>query len=252
MNIAKKIPAFLLATVLLVAQMGVAAADSGVPPNSPTPSKHPEHACAVSFQGITLSVDGNSKYVEADYTFDENCRPVLVAVRRGDHLPEADKPQNAVESATTTTNADPFSPFAASTQAAVTAATNVCHTETWETDFAYLRTVQVQNDTTWTWNGSSVTYWSVTATAKQYFTWWYRYNGPNANGGWNPYPTNVWGKADASFYCNGGPFCGGGPMYYITLEAWTNVNKSGNCSGYGVYSGTVIPGGHVLYRNWKD
>jgi len=41
-------------------------------------------------------------------------------------------------------------------------------------------------------------------------------------------------------------------MYYMTLQAWTNVDKSGICSGYGVYSGTVVPGGHVLYRTWKD
>lgn len=216
----------------------------------------PERPCEVNFQSMALSVGKNFKYVEADYTFDENCYPVLVAIRRGNNLPEMDEPQQAVQSSATTVEANLSSLLGplgnSTTQVAAVAATNTCHTETWETDVAYLRLVEVQNDTVWTWNGSAVTYWSVTATAQQYFAWWYRSNGPNASWSWNPYPTKIRGKANASFYCNGGPFCGAGPMYQITLQAWTNVDKSGNCSGNGFYSGTVVPGGHVLFRTWKD
>lgn len=255
MNIRKQIR-FGFVTLIVISLLFVNAANVAAQGGEAGESGEPGRVCVVSFQGVTLSVDSNFKYIEAEYTFDKNCRPVLVATRRGDNLPETDQPQQAVESFTTTVKADPFSlsePFGDSTaQAAAVAATNTCHTETWETDLAYARLIEVQNDTVWTWNGSTVTYWSVTATAHQYFTWWYRYNGPNASWSWNPYPTKIRGKADASFYCNGGPFCSGGPMYYMTLQAWTNVDKSGICSGYGVYSGTVVPGGHVLYRTWKD
>jgi hypothetical protein len=192
-------------------------------------------------------VSDDKTYVEAEYAFDENCKPVLIAIRRG-HLAELKETQAAVTSATS----EPQVFSLDSSSAAASFTTSVCRTETWETDVIYVPVVKVQNETTYNWGGGVLQFWGVLGRSWEYFSWWYRYNGPNKNGWWDPYPTAAKGKADASYYCNGGPFCQGGPMYYITLEAWTRVDAWGGCSGWGVYSGTVIPGGHVLYRNWKE
>ena len=232
-------------TLLFVFQGPVAYAQPDPPPEKP---------CPVDFVTPRRSA-ARGMYIEVDYGFDENCRPVLIAVRTAP-LPVPEDEQQPVSTDTDQdTSEGRLAGRPAPLAALAAATTNVCHTETWETDFAYIRTTQVQNDTSYTWNGSAITSWGVTATKKLYFTWWYVSSGPSAS--FTLFPstgpiTNITGKAKASFYCNGGPFCANGPMYAITMNAYTYVNKSGGCSSNGTYSGTVIPGGHVLFRNWKN
>ncbi len=233
-----------LGTLLFGLQVPVVYAQPDPPPDKP---------CPVEFVGPRISAPRGG-YIEAEYGFDEGCRPVLIALRTGS-LPIPKDEQKPIDTDTgdaVYSGSEWLANWPAPLAALAAATTNVCHTETWETDLVYLRTTQVQNDTRYTWTGSAITSWGVTATKKIYFTWWYISSGPSASYSWNPQPTNLTGKAKASFYCNGGPFCAGGPMYSITMNAYTYVNKSGGCSGSGTYSGTVIPGGHVLYRTWKD
>jgi hypothetical protein len=248
MKFIKKYTAILLVLIVVITQSGVASAANNPSPGSP-PEQRPARKCVIKFEGSPISVIDSGNYVEAEYTVDDNCKPVLLEVREG-RLSDLKEEQIAVTSAASE-SAD-FSLKSHSDVSTAAINTNVCKTETWQTDFAYIATTRVQNETTYNWDGSYLNFWGVRGISSEYFYWWYRYNGPNKNGYWEPYPTAAKGKADASYYCNGGPFCQGGPKYYITLEAWTRVDAYGSCSGWGVYSGTVIPGGHVLYRNWKE
>ncbi len=233
--------------------VSTALAKSGNPPNPP-PFPTDKSPCAVDFQGITVSAPVG-EYVQVDYAFDEKCHPRLVAIKRGS-LPIPDDNQDPIGAQNTNTQGDMVLPRTASPLGAgfplLATGTNSCHTQTYETDFAFIKTVETENDTTYTWNGISITSWYGSAAAYPFFYWWYITSGPTFTATWTVYPTNLQTKGVASYICNGGSFCPNGPMYPITLNAYVNVDKNGGCSGNGTYSGTVIPGGHVLYYNWKD
>ena len=110
--------------------------------------------------------------------------------------------------------------------------------------------IAVQQDQTYSWNGSTVTLSNGSTTATLYFSWWHISSGPSNSAG---YITSqvAYSNGWARFYCDGGIFCSGGPAYYITLYAYMTVDYQGGCGGYGTYSGTVVPLGRVLYQVWK-
>jgi hypothetical protein len=210
--------------------------------------------CTVNFNTPQLSLIGNDKYIEAGYKFDNQCNPTLISIKRLDYIPPEVKEEPYSSKQTYTPHFSLEFPFQRG-DSSVTSSTNPCHTKTWETDVVYLTLIYAQNDTVYTWDGTRVSYFSVTGSWWQYFSWWYRYDS-SVNGDWNPYPTTVKSTVTGSFYCNGGPFCGGGPMYYITLYSKVTVTNNGSCSGQGQYSGTVcrLDGRNcfVYYSVWKD
>jgi len=217
-----------------------------------------EFGCVIQFTPPELQLEEKTKYAEAGYTFDEKCQPILESTLYLDYIP----PEKTASISSDATDGIEYSITESSTTAENSAlggnaitATNICHVKTWETDPVYLPVVEVRNDTTYTWNGSAVTYWRVSGWTIQHFSWWFTY-GLSTAGNWNPYPTNVWTRVNFLFYCNGGPFCQGGPMYYITLYARAYVNKSGGCSGTGTYSGTLCRlnglNCKMFYSVWKD
>lgn len=247
MRTISKFAMVVLVTALTLIQSGVATAAENTPPDStPSVQQTEKKSCFVQFGGIPISVQEHNTYVEVEYTFDENCKPILTAIRQG-QIADLKETQTAVTSATS--ESTEFSLTSGSRAASFS--TSVCYTETWEEDVIGLDVVKAQNETTFNWGGGVLQFWGVLGRSWEYFSWWYRSSGPNQNGWWDSYPIAAKGKVDASYYCNGGPFCQGGPMYHITLEAWTRVDAWGGCSGWGVYSGTVIPAGRVLYRNWR-
>lgn len=215
-----------------------------------------ELGCVIQFTPPELQLDEKTKYAEAGYAFDEKCQPVLESLLYLDYVPPERTETILPDSADEYSIAEATAPAENEALGDNTiAATNICHVRTWETDPVYIPVVEVRNDTTYTWNGSAVTYWRVSGWTIRHFSWWYAY-GLSTAGDWNPYPTNVWTRVNSSFYCNGGPFCQGGPMYYITLYARAYVNKSGGCSGTGTYSGTLcrLDGLNckVFYSVWKE
>lgn len=252
----KIVPSLLIATtLLLLAFSSPAGADEGIDGNH---FEESESGCVIQFTPPELQLDEKTKYAEVGYAFDEKCQPVLETSLYLDYVP----PEKAESILSNVTDEIEHSITEAITTAEneaggdnSVAATNICHVRTWETDPVYLPVVEVRNDTTYTWNGNAVSYWRVSGWTIRHFSWWFAY-GLSTAGDWNPYPTNVWTRANSSFYCNGGPFCQGGPMYYITLYARAYVNKSGGCSGTGTYSGTLcrLDGLNckVFYSVWKE
>lgn len=253
-NVKKLIMLFAFSIVLTSAsaiQAQTVQAQEEQPTDQPPTDQQP---CTVDFEGIPLTV-GDKQWAEAEYAMDENCQPVLVATRRG-RLPLPDDKQAPGEVVKGPDRHGQFSPqeaFSLSPTAPMMAAiTNTCTTETWETDFAFLRTVTNRNKTRYTWTGSGVTSWTVTPSVVTHFSWWFVSAGPFVSVDTSSLPSNLTTKTWATFYCNGGPFCSGGPLYFITLFSRDFMTSSGGCTGLGTYSGTVIPGGHVFQRTWKS
>ncbi len=255
----KVFSSLLLATILFAFATPVSADEKGIN----NYFERSQSGCVIRFTPPELKLDGETKYAEAGYSFDEKCQPIMESTLYLDYIPPErttaiSDTANSREYSTTESmdilESDTTAGNSAIGGNAITA-TNICHVRTWETDPVYIPVVETRNDTTYTWNGSAVTYWRVSGWTIQHFSWWFAY-GLSTAGDWNPYPTNVWTRVNSSFYCNGGPFCQGGPMYYITLYARAYVNNSGGCSGTGTYSGTLcrLDGLNckVFYSAWKD
>lgn len=188
-------------------------------------------------------------FAQAAYEFDKNCQPILTSQIRLDYVPASvlEPEQKPVEVKTA-----PIIPDRAFLKEEVYAPTtvNTCHLQTWEEDAPGLDMIAVQVDQTYSWNGSTVTLSNGSVSAFTYFSWWHINSGPSGNAGYQNSQV-AYSNGQAGFYCNGGPFCGGGPAYYITLYDYMTVDYQGGCGGYGVYSGTVVPLGRVLYNVWK-
>jgi hypothetical protein len=244
----------LFAVIMITGFIGIVEADTEYPITQS--DRESVDGCYLrDFEGPILTIEGNTRYMEVGYEFDENCTAKLISVISLDYIPREQ------EVTADTTNTSLVSQLGSETFALIDVnrlgilATNTCHTRIWETDPFYIPTVETRNETTYTWNGTSVSFWGASGSWHEHFSWWYR-SGSSVQGDWDPYPSNVTTRVTGSFYCNGGPFCGGGPMYHITLNARVFVNKSGSCSGSGTYSGTVCNLGglncKVFFSVWKD
>lgn len=224
---------------------------STVHANSSVPS-----GCAVSGALPTLHVGGRDGMVfaQAAYEFDANCVPVLVEYIRLDHVPDwvVFPEQAPVKFKTVPRRIVPLEGHAMSGFGTYSInAVNTCHAKTWEEDAPGLDMIWVQDDQIYTWNSSTVTLGQGSTSAGTGFSWWYINSGPTGTGGYYS-SQQAWAHGQAGFYCNGGPFCGGGPTYYITLKNDTTMDYLGGCSGYGSYTGSVVPGGRVTYNVWKS
>lgn len=206
-------------------------------------------ACTGSQAFPALYVGGKDGVVfaSATYEFDENCVPVLIEETRLNHLPQSviHPEQEPFETKTVSIlPPDPPQPSISPT------AVNTCHIKTFEEDIVGLDMIAVQNDQNYSWNGTTLTLSSGSVSATRYFSWWYISSGPSGSAGYHS-SSVAWATGNATFYCNGGPFCGGGPMYTITLRNNMTMDASGGCGGYGSYSGTIVPGGRVQYSVWR-
>ena len=211
----------------------------------------PNDGCTGSWAFPPLYVGGENGavFAQAAYEFDENCEPVLVEQIRLNYVPAfVEGEQEPVETRTVPI-IPPADPDEKDGDLGIDAV-DTCHLRTWEEDVIGLDMIAVQVDQTYSWNGRTVTLSSGSVTATTYFYWWYISSGPSGSSGY--YSSQVaYANGQASFYCNGGPFCGGGPAYHITLYDYMTVDYQGGCGGYGVYSGTFVPFGRVLYNVWK-
>jgi len=239
--------ALLVYTVLLAGPAQVLA-DSALQTDT-----DPSDGCTGTWTFPPLYVGGDDGVVfaQAAYEFDENCQPVLDDQVRLTYVPESVHAKRQKPFAIQTVPiAPPLPPNKDALDARGTEAVNTCHLQTWEEDAPGLDMVAVQIDQTYSWNGSTVTLSNGSISAMEYYSWWYLSSGPSGSAGYHSSQV-AYSNGQASFYCNGGPFCGGGPAYNITLYDYMTVDYQGGCGGYGTYSGTVVPFGRVLYNTWK-
>lgn len=211
----------------------------------------PEEGCTGTWAFPPMYVGGEDGVVFASraYEFDENCKPVLVEEIRLDYIPEwIERPEREPVEVKTATRTPPPPPTESGSSPE---AVNTCHVKTWEEDAPGIDMIAVQDDQNYSWNGSTVTLGQGSTSAATYLSWWYVSSGPTGTGGYYSSQT-AWANGQASFYCDGGPFCGGGPAYHITLKTYMTVDYLGGCGGYGTYSGTVVPFGRVLDSVWKS
>lgn len=234
----------ILSVILLFVSPTIGQADAAV-----NLDDDPNDGCTGSWVFPPLYVGGEDSavFAQAAYEFDENCEPALVDQIRLDYVPTTSNGEQKPFQTKTILIIPPSRP---DPQESGFEAVDTCHLRTWEEDVAGFDMIAVQVDQTYSWNGSTVTlsYGSVSATT--YLSWWYISNGPYGAAGYISSQV-AYSNGRAGFYCNGGPFCGGGPAYQITLYDYMTVDYQGGCGGYGVYSGTVVPAGRVLYSVWK-
>jgi len=206
--------------------------------------------CSGSWTFPPLYVGGadGAVFAQAAYEFDKNCQPILVSHVRLDYVPESvSQPERPPYRTETVPIVPPPPPHE---EGPGIEAVDTCHLRTWEEDAPGLDMIAVQVDQTYSWNGSTVTLSNGSTAATTYFSWWYINGSPYGWAGYNSSQV-AYSNGRASFYCNGGLFCGGGPSYHITLYSYMTVDYQGGCGGYGTYSGTVVPFGRVLYNVWK-
>jgi len=235
----------LLATAWFFAGITTVLADSAMQVDT-----DPSDGCTGSWVFPPLYVGGYDGVVfaQAAYEFDENCKPVLVNQARLHYVPDwiFQEEQESLEIKTV-----PIIPSPPPKEGGFgIEAVDTCHLRTWEEYAPGLDMIAVQVDQTYSWNGSTVTLSNGSVSATTYFSWWHISNGPSGAAGYHSSQV-AYSNGQASFYCNGAPFCGGGPAYHITLYDYMTVDYQGGCGGYGTYSGTVVPLGRVLYRVWK-
>ena len=206
--------------------------------------------CTGSWTFPPLSVGGEDGVVfaQAAYEFDENCNPVLANQIRLNYVPDSVlHPEQKPFETKTVPNIPPPPPYKGG---ASIEAVDTCHLRTWEEDAPGLDMIAVLVDQTYSWNGSTVTLSNGSTTATTYFSWWHLDSGPTGTAGYHSSQV-AWSNGEASFYCDGAPFCSGGRAYDITLYDYMTVDYQGGCGGYGTYSGTVVPLGRVLYNVWQ-
>lgn len=223
------------------------------------PRKNDQKVCTGTWKFPPLYVGGKDGVVfaEAAYEFDENCNPVLVSETRLTSVPTwvTNPSQQPVDEKTVEAVEVPASdqPNTQNNDLGVgdsILTVDTCQLRTFEEDVIYLDMIAIQTDQTYSWDNVKVTLSGGSTTATTYYPWWYRSSGPHATKGYTSSQV-AWARGDASFYCQGGPFCGGQPSYNITLYNDMTVDYQGGCGGYGTYSGSVVPAGRVRYRVWK-
>jgi hypothetical protein len=212
--------------------------------------------CTGSWQFPMLYVGGKDQtvFAQAEYKFDENCRPYLANKVELNYLPDSILHPSQQPVGSTTVQAETVFPvnfpdkFNDGENSILTV--NTCHLNTLERDIIHLNMIAVQTDQPYSWNNITVTLSGGSTTSARYYNWWYQGSGPHMTNGYTSSQV-AWAKGDSSYYCMGGPFCGGTPAYNITLYNNMVVDYQGGCGGYGTYSGTIVPAGSVVYSVWK-
>jgi hypothetical protein len=235
----------LLSIALLFSGPVAARADTGTHPDT-----NSKKGCTGSwtFPPLYVGGDDGAVFAQATYELDENCNPVQVDQVRLDHVPAS---VTGGEQKSFETKSVPIVPSSPDRAASFSPqAVNTCHVQTWEQDVVGAHMIASEVDQTYSWNGSTVTLGSGSVSATTYFAWWHRNSGPSGAAGY--YNSQVaYANGQAGFYCDGWPFCPGGPNFFTTLYENMTVDYQGGCGGYGSASGTIVPGGSVSYNVWK-
>lgn len=207
--------------------------------------------CQVDFEPAQLKLDGEMRFAEATYAFDDQCKPVLLESRHGKSIP-VDARRDSVTSSQTKKPATATAYLAGRT-ARIAASGSSCTVYLWEEDVVAVKMIGFENFTSWSMDGGAITGGQVTGRSYRYLDWWWFNGEPNVTIGYINEPYSAQSSASANFYCQGiGPVsnyvCGNSPAYEIVLQGNVVFDGGGGCSGTARYSGTVVPAGRVRFQ----
>ncbi|MBI4062148.1 MAG: hypothetical protein HY403_12060 [Elusimicrobia bacterium] len=202
----------------------------------------PQRVCMIHFKAPSLELKNDVRFAHARYIVDQNCEPRLAFAKFSQSIPGPAHvmSKDPVLSSRTATDLAGL-PTAGAT------ANLACTVVAWEQEVVYKRMIEIQNATTRNTDGESIQDATINAQSTTYFSWWNLIAGPFAEAWWVVEYTAAHTLAQASFDCNGGPFCQSGPSYPMTLKAETDIFANGRCSGYATYDGQLTPGGAFDY-----
>lgn len=208
-------------------------------------------SCQVDFEPAQLKLEGDTRFAEATYAFDEQCKPILLESRHGKTIP-ADVRRDPVTSSQIKKPATATASLAGGT-ARVAASGSSCTVYLWEEDVVAVKMIGFENFTSWSMDGGAITEAQVTGRSYRYLDWWWFNGEPNVTIGYINEPYSAQSSASANFYCQGiGPVsnyvCGNSPAYEIVLQGNVVFDGGGGCSGTARYSGTVVPAGRVRFQ----
>lgn len=218
-------------------------------PEALSPAPAVQRICKVHFKTPPLSLQAEEKYAQAQYRVNENCGLELVSIQRHTDIPKlssAQKPSSVPSIATAYLDRNANNPGIYPGPLGRRGSYN-CGVTVWEEEVAGMKVAQIENMTDWTTDSDNILHVDVNAESTTYFGWWYLISGPFARAWWITEYTQAHTLGQAGFNCNGAPFCVGGPLYYMTFKAHTDIFSSGSCIGSAEYDGQVIPGGSVYY-----
>lgn len=206
-----------------------------------------KQACDIHFKAPPLTLQDNIKFVRARYDLNEKCEPNLTFVEYLEDIPPTIPVQEPATQQKTTgvlvrNTSNPIIKSMTLEKAYYT-----CNVTAWEQEVVHMKMIQVENKTNWTTDFSDILNVNITAISTEFWNWWYLFSGPFARSWWVTQFTHAHTLAQAAFYCNGGPFCLSGPMYYMTIKAHTDIFSSGICQGIAEFDGQLVPGGSVYY-----
>lgn len=199
--------------------------------------------CEIHFKAPPLELQGENRYAHARYVVNEKCEPVLAFAAFAKSAPKEARVQRPDMTVSPLVSAElkrsSGKPSAKSSYA--------CTVVAWEQEVVQARMIEIQNATTWEADGTDILNANINAQSTTYFSWWHLIAGPFARAWWVIEYTQAHTLGQASFNCDGGPFCQSGPSYPMTLRAETDVYANGGCSGYASYDGQLTPGGAFDY-----
>lgn len=207
--------------------------------------------CQVDFEPSALKLDGGVNFAEATYTFDDNCKPILIETRRAAVIPVGAR-RGSKGSGNQSNSANAEATLTGKIARASGATGSSCTVYLWEEDVIQVKTIGFENFTSWSMDGGAITDAQVTGRSYHYLDWWFN-DTPNVTISYIDEPYSAQSSASAHFYCQGvGPVsnyvCGNTPAYEIVLQGNVIFDGGGNCSGTARYSGAVIPAGRVRFQ----
>ncbi len=200
---------------------------------------HMRKLCNVNFHGESIELREGDAFVRAIYGVDENC---AVSLKRVEHLKRlpANSPQTPARTAETRSAlVRPAGGVGAKSDA------YTCHVTVWEQEIAHMKVVQLESLVDWTADSSGILQFTNKAVSTEFFTWWHIVSGPFSRTSWVVQYTQGHALSQASFSCDGGPFCNAGQTFPITLKIDADIFPDGACRGAAGFIGQVVPDGEV-------
>lgn len=220
-------------------------------PGTPAPGPAAQRICKVHFKTPPLTLQGGEKYAQAQYKVNDNCGLELVSIQRYADIPKSPAQKPASSPLIATANLDQNLNNPGVYPGPLGRGSYACGVTVWEEEVAGMKVAQIENRTDWITDSDNILHVDVNAESTTYFGWWYLISGPFARAWWVTEYTQAHTLGQAGFNCNGAPFCVGGPLYYMTFKAHTDIFSGGSCIGSAEYDGQVIPGGSVYYSVTK-
>lgn len=204
------------------------------------PSKR---VCEIHFKTPALELKGEDRYAHARYVMNEKCEPKLAFASFAKSAPK----EAAVAKPGIGASPNISAELTRSTGKPTVKSSYACTVVAWEQEVVEERMIEIRNATTWEADGAEILNANIVARSMTYFSWWHLLSGPFARAWWVIEYTQAHTLGQASFNCDGGPFCQNGPAYPMTLKAEADVYANGGCSGYASYDGQLTPGGAFDY-----